>query len=180
MFKNEYAVTRKLYRSWLLEGRFKGKRLFFFVTGCILCAACLGFAIFYIFLSQNLENPSDMIVYIYLFFLYALFFAFYNFVMPYIKADRSYKQYARTVGGENFTRTILFLETEILWKDGPMQRQFEYKDITEIIEKDDLVWILFTNNMGIRFFKSTFVEGDYASCIALIEEKRTAEATELQ
>lgn len=177
--KNEYTVTRKLWKSWVKESQFKGKRLFFFVTGCILIAVCIAGILFSAWVLTQTENAKDrstLSLYIYLYALFGLFFAYRNFLFPIIAANKQYTRYANLVGQEDFTRTILFEEDIITMKEGTMAAQFAYTDITEIIERDDLVMMHFRNGAGIRFFRSTFVDSDWASCKTLIEEKRTAEA----
>lgn len=150
MIKNEYVVTWKLYKEWLIENKKKGAKLIFFLFWSILAIVALvlnfvtGFSPLYLFVIA-----------------YCIYRAVFR---DYIAAKQQYSQLAKTNGGENWTRTIIISDTETTLKEGPAEYRFDNSDLVRVIEKGDKIWLILKNDKVIRLYKSAFVEGNWESC----------------
>lgn len=150
MIKNEYAVTWKLFKTWLIENKLKGIRLVFFIFWNIFTILALisnfitGFSMFYIFVA-----------------LYCIYRAFFR---DYIFTKKQYNQLAKINGGNDWIRTITIYDTETYVKEGVAEYKYNNADVINVIEKGDKILLVMNNNMVIRLYKSAFIEGGWNEC----------------
>ena len=150
MMRNEYTVTWKLYREWLIENKIKGIKLFFllfwsFMEIVILIRICYkGFSVLYLLMT-----------------IYCVHRAFF---LDYIAAKKQYTHLAKVYGGENWTRIITISDTDIYISEGTSVINYNNTDVVRVKEKDDRIWLDMNSDTVIRLYKSAFVEGSWETC----------------
>ena len=155
--RNEYRLTWKLYRTWMLENMLKKKKLFFLILYFLLGVGCVYMAVTEGFLR--------------LFYTLLAVFCFYRALFRDIQfGKKQYARLAQAYGEENWTRTIEFREEDIYIAEGNLTIKYLYKDILRIREKDDKVWLDAKDQTAIRLYKSAFVEGNWEECKKKITE----------
>lgn len=157
--KNEYAVTKELYRSWAIENMFKGVRLAIFILWCVLAAVTLVL----LFLSP----PMFKILYAVMF----LFCLYRAFLRVFVLTDGQYKRSAQLFGTENWIRTVIFYEDTVTVADGNSTVNFSYKDITGVREKDNKIRLDTNKGCVIRLYKDAFVNSTSEEFLSFIESK---------
>lgn len=164
--KNEYKITKDLLKSWAKEYHLRGSaNIFLFIILCFVGLVGISGMIFSIAIQENW-----IIVY-----LYALVFitAIYKlFIQRFIIWSKRYKLYSTTYGVTEWMRTIEFLDDEIILTDHTSVSKFKYGNIQKIKEKDNLVIIFMNNNMALRLYKDSFVDGSWDECKQIIFEKK--------
>ena len=162
--KNEYCITWKLYQSWAFENLLKGARLAFLIFWSLF-----GLILLWLGLSDGFN----------IFFIILAIYCFYRTLLRnFLFAKRQYQLLAKSYGKENWIRTITFEDECILLMEGPMSVQYQYADIVDIRERDNKIWLMFTNKTVIRLYKNTFVDSDWAECKTLLSAKRLETAGE--
>ncbi|MBQ7338035.1 MAG: YcxB family protein [Clostridia bacterium] len=167
--KNEYKITKDLMRSWAKEYHIHGAaNIFLFILWCVVGVIGVSGMIFSIVL-----HTDWMVVY-----LYALMFViavFKLFIQRFIVWLKRYKLYSTTYGVTEWMRTTEFLEDEIVLTDHTSVSKFKYSNIQKIKEKSTIVMIFMNNNMALRLYKDSFVEGSWEECKKMILEKTVKE-----
>ena len=167
--KNEYKITKDLMRSWAKEDHIHGAaNIFLFILWCVVGVIGVSGMIFSIVL-----HTDWMVVY-----LYALMFViavFKLFIQRFIVWLKRYKLYSTTYGVTEWMRTTEFLEDEIVLTDHTSVSKFKYSNIQKIKEKSTIVMIFMNNNMALRLYKDSFVEGSWEECKKMILEKTVKE-----
>lgn len=158
MIKNEYRVTKKVYLSWVAEGMFKGTRLVMTIVWCVF-ALCMG--------------VMAAISYLQGFCILMMLFGIYRaFGRIFVISNRQYKLLAEMYGAEEgWLRTITFEEEEIVLSEGRTTVKYAYKDIIEVQEKDNKIWLKAVDKTVIRMYKDCFVEGTWEECKQLLQAK---------
>ena len=108
-------------------------------------------------------------------YLYALMFLiaiFKLFIQRFIIWSKRYKLYSTTYGVTEWIRTTEFLDDEIVLTDHTSVSKFKYSNIQKIKEKNNVVMIFMNNNMALRLYKDSFVEGSWDECKQMILEKK--------
>ena len=110
MIRNEYMVTWKLYREWLLENKTKGAKLVFLVFWSLMAIVLFvmsffgGLSWFYLFM--------------------AVFCVYRAFFRDYIAARKQYAQLVKIYGCESWLRTITLSDTGIMLEEGNSSMQW--------------------------------------------------------
>lgn len=169
--KNEYTVDFALIKSWIKEGRFKGKRLVFFLGYLIMGTLLLVSSIFYIVRISSIE--ADLIHWIYAYFcLLFSAFAFYRaFIHHYLLVKVNYKRLCKMQGSSSWTTTVCFEDDFIHLSEGAYSVKCSYDDIKSVKETDAVIYLYMTNGGCIRLFVDAFSEGSWEECAALLREK---------
>lgn len=164
--KNEYKITKDLMRSWAKEYHIHGAaNIFLFILWCVVGVIGVSGMIFSIVL-----HADWMVVY-----LYALMFViavFKLFIQRFIVWSKKYKIYSTAYGVTEWMRTTEFLDDEIVLTDHTSVSKFKYSNIRKIKEKSTIVMIFMNNNMALRLYKDSFVEGSWEECKEIILKKR--------
>ncbi len=169
--KNEYKITKDLIKSWAKEYHLHGAaNIFLFILWCVVGIIGISGVIFSILLHTNWT-----VVY-----LYALMFViavFKLFIQRFIIWSKRYKLYSTTYGVTEWMRTTEFLDDEIVLMDHTSVSKFKYSNIQKIKEKNNVVMIFMNNNMALRLYKDSFVEGSWDECkLMILEKKRKKES----
>ncbi len=159
MIKNEYQLTKKLYRTWLVENMLKGPQLVMMIIWSVF-ALCMG--------------VMAVVSYLQGFCILMMLFGLYRaFGRIFVIGSRQYKFWAERYGTEeDWTRTITFNEKEIELSEGCITVKYAYEDIVEIKEKENRIWLNARNKTVIRMYRDAFVEGTWEECKQLIQEKQ--------
>ena len=136
--KNEYCITWNLYKSWVTANMFKGKSLFFRIFWCLLLVLMIVFGI----ISLNIGDVKAISIYFFLLSLLCLYNAFLRHI---ILAKKTYRKLSETYGKENWTRTILFENDNILLTDNNVSIKYKYSDIVDIKENGNEVNRIYKN-----------------------------------
>jgi len=147
MIKNEYTVTWKLYREWLIENKLKGVKLAFLLFWSFMTVATLVMSYF--------SNFSGFYI---LMTIYCVYQAFFR---DYIFAKRQYTRLVKFCDGENWTRTITISDEEICISEGPSVINCKITDVVRVVEKGNKIWLFMNSDAVIRMYKSAFVEGSW-------------------
>lgn len=157
MVKNEYRVTWKTYKMWLLENRRKQPRLAITIMWIVLGVAAMGMGLAFRYA---------------LYFVFALFGFYRAFFRDILVANRQYDALAKSYGQKDWLRTITFDEEQIVLTEGNISVNYRYVDIIRIEEKDNRVWLMLKDKKVIRLYKDCFGDSSWEECRALIEERR--------
>ncbi len=167
--KNEYKVTLDLFFSWVLEGKFKGRRLKFFIMWC-------SFGVIYLGIAFGLRALISYLGYnytiIFLLFIVLSAFSFYcAFLRDVIRAhgeyERSKKRYKPL-----WIRSVEFGEENIFLTDGEITLTYGYLDVDSIVHTKKAVVLSLCDGTLIRLYHDKFVSSDSAACTAHIEKKK--------
>ena len=154
--KNQFVVTKEMYRSWCIDSQFRGRRLVFFIIWCVLFAICTGFVIV-------TKEP--------LFVVYTVFCAYQAFARVFVLAHVNYRRLAKNYNHENWVRTIEFIDDKIVLSEESFSMTFTYDTVVKLMDKDNKIWIYFNNKTCIRMYKEAFVSGSWEQCKRFLEEK---------
>ena len=66
---------------------------------------------------------------------------------------------SKNYGVAEWLRTTEFTDDEIILTDYNSVSKFQYNNIKAIVEKSNLVFIIFNGSFAIRLYKDAFVEG---------------------
>ena len=167
--KNEYKVTLELFFSWALEGKFKGRRLKFFIMWC-------SFGVFYLAIALGLRALIKHLGYdytiIFVLFIALSAFSFYcAFLRDIIRAqgeyERSKKRYKPL-----WIRSVEFTEENIVLTDGEVTLTYGYLDVDSVTDTKKAAVLSLCDGTLIRLYKDKFVSSDAATCTAYIEKKK--------
>lgn len=150
MYKNEYPVTWKLYKEWITDSKFRGRRLVFTIIWCLFTIASIVASFFDSFWP---------------FYLILILFGIYRaFFHDYVIGKSTYKRLAEVRGCEDWVRTITISDEEIEIIDGNSNTKYQTANIVNITEKGDMVRLDISATAAIRLYKSAFIEGDWENC----------------
>ncbi|MBO5938481.1 MAG: hypothetical protein J6Q82_03165 [Clostridia bacterium] len=154
--KNEYKITKQEMMSWAKEYSLHGKRnIVSFILFLILGIDGL----FLIILNSLTKDASLLDWYLAAIFLivsvYKLFFE------RFVVMSRRYKIYSTTYGVSEWIRSAEFTDDEIILTDHTSVSKFKYQNIKRINTKGNVVMIFFNDNIGLRIYKDSFVEGSW-------------------
>ena len=156
--KNEYKITKKEIMSWAKEYHLHGAaNIIHFALWCVVGVIGLGLIILYSFIGGEWVEWYLSTLFLFL-SIFKLFF--WRFVI-WLKR---YKLSSATYGVTEWTRTIEFLENEIVLTDHTSVSKLKYSNIKKIKEKNNKVMIFMNNNTALRLYKDTFVEGSWEEC----------------
>ena len=108
---------------------------------------------------------------VYLYSLFVIIAIYKLFFARFVIWSRRYKFYVKTYGVTEWTRTVEFLDDEIVLCEHTTVNKALYSNVTKILEKGDCVTIVMSNNTVIRIYKSTFVEGSWQECYEMLIQK---------
>lgn len=161
--KCEYQVTKQLLRSWVMENRFNGANLVLFILWLILLSFWIPLTFLMILIQAELST-----------ILIGVFFctvAIYKLIgQRLLSASIQYKTYAKTYG-ENWTRTIEFMDDCILITEGSSEHRHPYSFVTKVKEKDDKIWLYCENKSALRLYKDKFVDSTWEDCLKLMQAR---------
>ncbi len=170
--KNEYRITKSLLMSWAKEFHYFGINVFVAVLCWCLLADGVILAVTYA-IDGDLLNKY--------FFLSVLFIAvsvYKLFFQRKVVMARSYKEYQKLYGVSEWTRTVEFLESDILLSDRDGETEYstarvKYSNVKRIKEKGNVVFLYYGNRSAIHLYKDAFVGCTWDECKAMLEEKTT-------
>ncbi len=160
--KNEYKVTKPLLRRWMTENMYKGVQLGLNIGWAFFGVLCT------VLLIVDAETVTDYIIYGALLAL-CLYMAVLR-IFPLTAVQ--YKRMAKTYGEENWLRTIDFGEDCITLSEGTISAKYQYKDIMQIREKGNAVWLTARNRTVLRLYKDAFVDSSWEECEALLNDRK--------
>ena len=155
--KNEYTVTKALYRRWILESMLRGSRLGFFIfwslcaVAAMIYAFCFGGGAMFVILA-----------------LYCFYFTIPRYL---VYASVQYKRLAQVSGKENWTCSIAFEEDAILIAQANTTVKQDYAKIQSVSEKSDHLLVRFNNKTVMHLYKDAFTGGTWQDCKALLEKR---------
>ena len=165
--KNQFPVTRELVKDWVKDGMFRGPRLIFFIIYMVMGVFMVSFSIFMTVISLIFAPESFGLINVMIFLVgaFALYRGiFHNFLI----ASRQYTLLAKTYGGENWLRTVLFEDGKILLTEGNTSVEYSFSDVIRVRERGDMICLEMSNRSVLRIYRSAFVDGDWDSCRALL------------
>ena len=164
--KNKYKITKDLIKSWAKEYHIHGAvNIFLFILWCVVgVIGLLG-------LTFSIAMSLDWKI-IYLYALMLIIAIFKLFIQRFIVWSKRYKLYSTTYGVTEWIRTTEFLDDEIVLTDHTSVSKFKYSNIQKIKEKNNVVMIFMNNNMALRLYKDSFVEGSWKECKNMILGKK--------
>ena len=161
--KNEYAVTKKMYQSWLTESGFHGRGLALCISFCSLAALSVLMVLTHPFEAYSLFYIGAFICCIYMAF-------FKNAVT----AARQYKSILSVTENGEWKRSISFMDELFCVDDGfgsDSNMEIPYSSIISAREKKNSVTLCLRGGGVICLYKDCFTEGDWEQCKALLTEK---------
>ena len=164
--KNEHKITKELMMSW-------AKEYFLFRARDIILAilwSIVGLCGFIPLMALILLG-GDLIDWI-LSIVLIILATYKLFIGRFVYISKRYKMFAKTYGVNEWLRTIEFLEDEIVLTDHTTVNKLQYHNIKKVIEKGNVVLILFNDNIAFRLYKDAFVEGTWEECKELLNSKR--------
>ena len=96
--------------------------------------------------------------------LFVLLATYKLFLARFVVSSNRYKLLSKTYGVTEWIRTTEFTEDAIVLTDHNSISKHQYSNINTIKEHNDAVTIFLNNNMALRIYKSTFVEGSWEEC----------------
>ena len=154
--KNEYKVTRELMMSWSKNVFGSATSVFwvmYVITGLIGIGLLIMLSIF------GGDRLSWVLAcFVLLFSAYRLFFLCYYFFA------KRYKMLSKTYGVKEWIRTIEFKDEEIVLTEHNSVCRMKYANIRRISENGNDIIIYFNDNLSVRLYKDTFVEGTWEEC----------------
>lgn len=150
MIKNEYNVTWKLYKEWLIENMTKGAKLIFLL--------------FWSFMAIALFAISFLGSFSFLYLFMAVFCVYRAIFRDYIAARKQYARLAKIYGCESWLRTITISDTDVFIHEGNSSISYKTADIVRIREKGDRIWLVMNSKMVVRLYQSAFTEGSWEAC----------------
>lgn len=159
MIRNEYRITRDLFKTWLWENKKKppGSVITVMWIALGVAATVMGVVFWYPFY--------------FVFTVFALYRAFFRDILA---AGRQYETMSKSYGQKDWLRTITFEEENIIVVEGNISVNYKYSDISEIREKDNKVWLHLKEKKVIRLYKDCFADAGWEECRSLIERKRNS------
>ena len=99
-------------------------------------------------------------------FLFLIFLGICISYSPYFVLSNRFQGLSARYGVTEWVRSTEFKDDEIILSDHTLIIKFEYEDIKEIKEKNNVIIIFFhkNRNRAIRLYKDTFVEGSWEEC----------------
>ena len=173
--KNEYLVTFSLFLSWAFEGKFKGRRLKFFIMWC-------AFGLFYLGIAVGLRALISYLGYNYtiIFTLFSVLSAF-SFYCAFLRdAVRALGEYERSKKRYKplWIRSVSFNEENIIITDAEISLTYKYLDVTAISENKKATLLSMSDGTLIRLYHDKFEHCDKAECVAFIEKNKEKERIE--
>ena len=152
--------------SWAKEYHLHGTaNIILFALWCIVGLIGLGLITLYFFIGGDWLDWYLSVLFLFL-SIFKLFFSRFA-----VWAKR-YKLYSATYGVTEWMRTTEFLEDEIVLADHTTVNKLQYHNIKKVIEKENVVLILFNDNIAFRLYKDAFVEGSWEECKKLLNSKQ--------
>ena len=156
--KNEYKITKKEMMSWAKEYHLQGtSNIILFILWCILGVCGLIMILLLSLIGGDLINWYLAILFLFL-SVFKLFFS------RFVVCSNRYKLLSKTYGVTEWIRSAEFTDDEIILCDHTSVTKFKYENIKKIKEKNNVIIIFFNNNLGLRLYKDTFVEGSWEEC----------------
>ena len=156
--KNQYKITKEEMMSWAKEYHLQGAaNIVLFILWCIVGVIGLAMLVLLSFIGGDFVDWYLSILFLFL-SVYKLFFSRFVFW------SNKYKLLSRTYGVSEWTRSVEFTDDEITLYDHNSVSKFKYENIKKIKEKNNVIMIFFNNNLALRFYKNTFVEGSWDDC----------------
>ena len=168
--KNEYTVDYNLLKSFLIEAKFSGIRLGFFIGYCIIAFGMLAVTVLYLVFIPNFDKIAVFMMFI------VVFFAIYSaFIRDLIIFKKQYNFLVKTYGCKSWTRTIVFGDEKITTTEATRTITCNYSDIIDITENGNRIWIKLSNKTVIRLFKDAFIDCTWEECKDYILSKQSFE-----
>lgn len=172
IMKNEYIVSFPLMKSWAKDHPLRGYSPTRFILVCIFffISICLSFSCLSTFLTAPVENSLFFVFSIIGFFCAAAFVLLFYYQIIWA-TKRQYKMLSSVLGNQ-WTRTVLLEDTEIIWQDGTAYRTaLSYASIVKIFEKEDYILLVFANRARLRLYRNSFVDCSWQDCKNLLLSK---------
>ena len=163
--KNEYKITKDLIKSWAKEYHIHGAaNIILFILWCV--AGIIGISGMIISIMLHMDW---VVICLYAWMLVIAVFKL--FIQRFIIWSKRYKLFSTTYGVTEWMRTTEFLDDEIILTDHTSVSKFKYSNIQKIKEKNNVVIVSMNNNMALRLYKDSFVEGSWDECKQMILKK---------
>ena len=164
--KNEHKITKELMMSWAKEFYLVRVRDIILAILWSIVALCGLILLLSSYLVGG-DALNWLLAFLFLFLAtYKLFFG------RFVYTAKRYKMFARTYGVGEWLRTIEFLEDEIVVTDHTTVNKLQYHNIKKVIEKGNVVLILFNDNIAFRLYKDAFIDGSWEECKKLLNSKQ--------
>ena len=171
--RNEYTVTKRLMKSWAKGWYFNysiDKILFVCCyTAFILFTPYLFINLVHFLVGDDLESIHHM-VFVALHTEALLFLAFCLF-LPRVSYVSQYNINRKNFSVESWKRVIDLTEEEIIVTDHKSLFKYQYRTITRVKERGNVVHIFLKSGTEIIIQKDAFVSGSWDECKRLISGK---------
>ena len=170
--KNEYTVTKKLMKSWAKGAWFNSAdnmlRLLF-MCGALAFILYVPHLSIHLFRFMGYNKITDLLYYI--FHTEALvLFPLIPFA-PRIWRVNEYNIIRKNYSVESWQRSIELTEDEIIVTDHKSLFKYQYRTITRVKERGNVVHIFLKSGTEIIIQKDAFVSGSWYDCKKLISQK---------
>ena len=156
--KYQYKIDKKEIMSWANKYYLFGARnIILFILWSVVAVMSVALIV-----RLSLSGGEWINWYLSVFFLaLAIFKLFFS---RYVACANRYKMLSKTYGVTEWMRTADFTDDEIILTDHTSVSRFGYQTIRKIKEKDNIVMIVFNNNLVFGFYRDAFVEGTWEEC----------------
>ena len=163
--KNEYKINKAVINSWAKEYLLLGAaNIVLFIFWCVVGV----FGLIGVIMSIACKVG---VIYVCLYSFSIGLSVFKLVISRFVIWSKRYKFYVKTYGVNEWTRTVEFLDDEIVLCEHTTVNKALYSNVTKILEKGDRITIVMSNNTVIRIYKSTFVEGSWQECYEMLIQK---------
>ena len=163
--KNQYQITHQLVKAWAKEYHLHGKaNILLFVLWFVV--ALMGLIGTVIGIAARLDFLD-----IYISVLMLLIASYKLIFSRFVVWNNRYKMMVKTYGVPEWTRTIEFLEDEIVYTEHTTVIRYRYEQIERILKKGNVILLLCNNRSALRLYEDAFVEGSWAECQEKIASK---------
>lgn len=165
LFKNKTTVTKKFlmeYSKAAYRTYHKKYRIFCFVAFLLSLISIA----FNLYINNGLYHIYEFTI---VMFFASIIFLFMFLKSYIIKAKKNFKN-IQNIYGEDFIVTYSFSDNEIQQNTTNSQITFNYANITNILETENL-YILMLHNQGLILDKNGFLDTDTNEFLSLIKEK---------
>lgn len=145
---NEFAVTWKKYVEWYFDTLVQFGLFWFKIFW--------GIAAFYSIMPLFVNFS-------FILFLFGIFCLYRIFIRDYIRVRKFYRRGVQSFG-KNWARKIMVSDTHIMTQEGNTTIRYNKKDIVQLKEKGDRIWLVMKDKTAVRMYKSAFVEGSWEWC----------------
>jgi hypothetical protein len=162
LFENRYTVTRERLLEWAQR---PARRDFFL----ILWAAMLLFSAY----ECAVTTVAGDWLFAGIYLLLALFCAYRIFLRRQVQVNRMFKKLSDMQGTAQWQRVVVLGE-EITVHDGSTTVRFQWRQVREVIVRDDALLLRVPGNLAVRIFPDSFTKGSEESFLQFLRARHAS------